>query len=216
MYNILPHSCVNINMNSTKQPSILYRFTKRLIDILVSSVCIVIFSPLFIFCYILVRREREGSVIYRQERIGKGGKPFHILKFRSMYSDAEADGPGLTDGEDDPRLTPSGRFLRAHHLDELPQLFNVLRGDMTFVGPRPERKYFIDQIMQHDSRYEQLYQVRPGVTSYATLYNGYTDTMEKMLRRLEYDLYYIEHRSILFDLKTLWLTFYSIVSGKKF
>lgn len=193
-----------------------YNIIKRLIDIIVSSLCIIIFSPLFLFCYILVKRENDGTVIYRQERIGKGGRPFNILKFRSMRSDAETEKPELTDGEDDPRLTDSGKFLRAHHLDELPQLWNVLRGDMTLVGPRPERKFFIDQIMEHDQRYERLYAIRPGVTSYATLYNGYTDTMEKMLRRLDLDIYYLEHQSLWFDMKTLWQTFFNIASGKKF
>lgn len=134
-----------------------------------------------------------------------------------MRTDAETNGPLLATADGaDPRLTETGRFLREHHLDELPQLWNVLLGDMSFIGYRPERKYFIDQIMQHDPRYEYLYQIRPGVTSYATLYNGYTDTMEKMLRRLELDLYYLEHRSFFFDMKILWLTFISIISGKKF
>ena len=113
-------------------------------------------------------------------------------------------------------MTKAGKFLRAHHLDELPQLWNVVKGEMAFIGPRPERKYFIDQIMKYDSRYTYLFQVRPGVTSYATLYNGYTDTMEKMLRRLELDLYYLEHRSLWFDFKLLALTFLNIAFGKKF
>ena len=113
-------------------------------------------------------------------------------------------------------MTRIGRFLRDHHLDELPQLWNVLKGDMAFVGPRPERKYYIDKIMEHDKRYVFLYQIRPGVTSYATLYNGYTDTMEKMLRRLELDLYYLQHRSMWLDVKILFKTFTSIAFGKKF
>ncbi len=166
---------------------------------------------------ILIKREDGGDVFFRQERIGKGGKPFFILKMRSMRMDAEKDGPQLSnDSDTDPRLTKIGRFMRTHHLDELPQLWNVFVGDMAFIGYRPERKYFIDQIMEHDSRYERLYQIRPGVTSYATLYNGYTDTMEKMLRRLELDLYYLEHRSWWLDCKVLFLTFVNIVSGKKF
>lgn len=133
-----------------------------------------------------------------------------------MRIDAEKDGPDLLEIKGDPRLTKVGRFLRAHHLDELPQLWNVFKGDMSFIGPRPERKYYIDQIMEHDSRYQFLYQIRPGVTSYATLYNGYTDTMEKMLRRLELDLYYLEHRSWWFDAKILLKTFCNIAFGKKF
>ena len=129
--------------------------------------------------------------------------------------EAEKHGPALCCDKDN-RLTKTGRFLREHHIDELPQLWNVLKGDMAFVGPRPERKFFIDKIMEYDNRYKLLYQIRPGVTSYATLYNGYTNTMEKMLKRLELDLYYIEHRSLLMDLSILLKTFFSIIFGKKF
>ena len=133
-----------------------------------------------------------------------------------MRVDAEKMGPQLSaqQGQGDNRLTKVGRFLRAHHLDELPQLWNVFCGDMSFIGPRPERQYFIDQILEYDRRYTYLYQIRPGVTSYATLYNGYTDTIEKMLMRLEYDLYYLGHRSWPFDIKILWLTFWKIITGK--
>ena len=133
-----------------------------------------------------------------------------------MKVDAEKDGPHLIAHENDERMTHIGRFLRDHHLDELPQLWNVLKGDMAFVGPRPERKYYIDKIMEHDRRYVFLYQIRPGVTSYATLYNGYTDTMEKMLRRLDLDLYYLQHRSMWLDIKILFKTFTNIAFGKKF
>ena len=189
---------------------------KRSIDFLLALVCLILFSPLFLICYIGIRREDGCPVIFSQERIGRGGKPFMILKFRTMKEEAEKDGvPQLAEKEDS-RLTPFGGWLRKHHLDELPQLWNVLRGDMAFIGPRPERKYFIDKIMDHDPRYELLYQIRPGVTSYATLYNGYTDTMEKMLRRLELDLYYLEHRSWWLDTKILFNTFLNIAFGKKF
>lgn len=194
------------------------RNTKRLFDLFVSIIVMIIFSPLFIICTILVRREDGGPAIYKQERIGRFGRPFYIYKFRTMRLDAEKMGPQLSHGggDGDPRLTKIGKFLRAHHLDELPQLWNVFKGDMAFVGPRPERKFYIDQILEHDKRYEYLYQIRPGVTSYATFYNGYTDTMEKMLRRLEYDLYYLGHRSWWFDITILWKTFIGIIFGKKF
>ncbi len=189
----------------------------RMRDLLISAVCLLIFSPVMLVLAILIKLEDGGTVLFRQERIGKGGKPFNILKMRSMRMDAEKYGPQLSkDGNADPRLTRIGAFMRAHHLDEMPQLWNVFVGDMAFIGYRPERKFFIDKIMQHDTRYELLYQIRPGVTSYATLYNGYTDTMEKMLRRLELDLYYLDHRSFWFDLKILYLTFQSIIIGKKF
>ena len=171
---------------------------------------------MFLVCYIAVRREDGGPAIFKQERLGRFGRPCYIYKFRSMRVDAEKDGPPLYQHERDDRMTKVGKFLREHHLDELPQLYNVLIGDMAFIGPRPERKYYIDQIMEHDPRYRYLYQIRPGVTSYATLYNGYTDTMEKMLRRLELDLYYLEHRSWWFDIKILFKTFINIVFGKKF
>lgn len=194
------------------------RQVKRIGDCILSFVAMVVFSPLFLICYIAVKREDGGPAIFKQERIGRFGRPFNIYKFRSMRLDAEKFGPQLSHsgGDDDPRLTKIGRFLRAHHLDELPQLWNVFCGDMAFIGPRPERKFYIDQILEYDMRYVYLYQIRPGVTSYATLYNGYTDTMEKMLRRLEYDLYYLGHRSWWLDLKVLMNTFCSIVFGKKF
>ena len=192
------------------------RNLKRLIDFFTALICLIIFSPLMLVCYIAVKREDGGPAIFKQERIGRFGRPFNIYKFRSMRMDAEKDGPALYQHENETRMTKTGKFLRAHHLDELPQLWNVVKGEMAFIGPRPEQKYFIDQIMQHDPRYTYLYQVRPGVTSYATLYNGYTDTMEKMLRRLELDLYYLEHRSLWFDFKLLVLTFINIAFGKKF
>ncbi len=194
------------------------RNTKRIFDCFFAGLALIIFSPLILFVYILVKREDGGPAIFKQERIGRFGRPFNIYKFRSMRLDAEKMGPQLSHsgGDDDPRLTKIGKFIRAHHLDELPQLWNVFVGDMSFIGPRPERQFYIDKIMDYDKRYSYLYQIRPGVTSYATLYNGYTDTMEKMLRRLEYDLYYLEHRSWYFDIKILFNTFCAIVFGKKF
>lgn len=189
---------------------------KRIIDFLIAAGCLIIFSPLFLICYIAVKWEDGGPAFYQQERIGLHGKPFYIYKFRSMRVDAEKDGSALYQHENDERMTKVGKFLRDHHLDELPQLWNVLKGDMAFIGPRPERKYYIDQIIQRNPRYTELYQIRPGVTSYATLYNGYTDTLEKMLKRLELDLYYLEHRSWWFDVKILFKTFINIVFGKIF
>ena len=134
-----------------------------------------------------------------------------------MVVNAEKSGkPQLWNAKTDHRLTKTGKFLRDHHLDELPQFWNVLRGDMSFVGPRPERKFYINQIMQQDPRYECLYQIRPGITSMATIYNGYTDTMEKMLTRLHMDLDYLENRSWWLDIKIVALTFLNIAFGKKF
>ena len=192
------------------------RNVKRIIDFCTAIICLVVFSPLMLICYIAVKREDGGPAIFKQERIGRFGRPFNIYKFRSMKVDAEKDGPALLPHEDDDRMTKTGHFLRDHHLDELPQLWNVLKGEMACIGPRPERKFYIDQIMEQDPRYAYLYQIRPGVTSYATIHNGYTDTMEKMLRRLELDLYYLEHRSLWFDAKLLIQTFVNIAFGKKF
>ena len=192
------------------------RNAKRLLDLFIALIWLVVFSPLFLICYIAIKMDDGGPAIFKQERIGRFGRPFYIYKFRSMRVDAEKDGPALYQHENDTRMTKVGKFLRDHHLDELPQLWNVLKGDMSFIGPRPERKYYIDQIMERDPRYVYLYQIRPGVTSYATLYNGYTDTLDKMLRRLELDLYYLEHRSWWLDIKILTKTFINIVFGKIF
>ena len=192
------------------------RNTKRIFDFFVATITLLLFSPLMLICYIAIKLDDGGPAIYSQERIGRFGRTFHIYKFRSMRVDAEKMGPQLSSqqGQGDNRLTKVGRFLRAHHLDELPQLWNVFCGEMSFIGPRPERMFFINQIMEFDRRYIYLYQIRPGITSYATLYNGYTDSIEKMLKRLEYDLYYLEHRSFWFDIKILWLTFWKILFGK--
>lgn len=193
------------------------RNTKRILDCLAALVAMIIFSPLFVFCYFAVKHEDGGPAIFKQERIGRFGRPFTIYKFRSMKMDAEKGNPLLLqDGHKDPRLTKIGRFLRKHHLDELPQLWNVFIGDMAFVGPRPERAYYIKLIEKEDPRYYMLYQIRPGVTSYATLYNGYTDTMDKMLIRLQYDLDYLENRSWSLDMTILLKTFLFIVFGKNF
>ena len=188
---------------------------KRLLDFLLAGVCLIVFSPLFLACYIAVKRNHDGPVIFKQERIGRFGRPFYIYKFRSMRIDAENDGPHLCSDNRDKRLTKTGRFLIAHHLDELPQLWNIFTGDMAFIGPRPEREHYIKMILEKDPRYVCLYQIRPGITSMATLYNGYTDSLEKMLKRLEMDLDYLEHRSWWLDAKILGLTFLKIMFGKK-
>ena len=191
------------------------RGIKRAFDIVASLLGLIILSPAILYVYIRLRRQGDGPVIFRQERIGLHGRPFHILKFRTMRLDAEQDGvPQLAEKLDN-RLTPVGRYLREHHLDEMPQLWNVLVGDMSFVGYRPERQHFIDQIMKENSDYEQLYQIRPGITSMATIYNGYTDTMEKMLIRLQMDLEYLQKRSLWLDLKIIFTTVRLIGYGKK-
>ncbi len=190
------------------------RAVKRLLDIVFSLVGLVLLSPAFLIIYIMLKRQKNGPAIFSQERIGYGGRPFTIYKFRTMSG--EEDGPRLVAKCDEANSTKTERFLREHHLDELPQLWNVLKGDMSFVGPRPERKYYIDQIMERDSNYELIYQMRPGLTSEATLYNGYTDSMEKMLKRLRMDVHYLENRSLRLDFSIIMRTVASIVSGRKF
>lgn len=196
--------------------NVLERMIKRAFDVICALIGLVVLSPVFLIIYIVLRTQEEGSVIYRQERIGYGGRPFEILKFRTMTTDSEENGvPKLADGDSE-HITPVGGFLREHHLDELPQLWNVLRGDMSFVGPRPERKYFIDQIMERDPNYEYIYQMYPGLTSDATIYNGYTNTVDKMLVRLQMDLDYLQRRSLWLDLKIVLKTGCFILIGKKF
>lgn len=191
---------------------------KRVFDFVAALMALLIFWPLILVIYFAIKWEDPaGDAIYSQERIGLGGRPFTLYKFRSMRMDAEQMGtPQLFAGDNDPRLTKVGAFIRAHHLDEFPQLWNVLCGDMSLVGPRPERQFYIDQIMTHNSDYAKLYVLRPGLFSYATLYNGYTDTMEKMLKRLDYDLQYLSERSFWVDMKIIYLTSISIIFGKKF
>ncbi|MDY6297284.1 MAG: sugar transferase [Alloprevotella sp.] len=191
------------------------RGLKRAADAACAALGVVLTSPLLIVIALALKVQGKGSVIYAQERIGLGGRPFNILKFRTMVPNAEPDGKPQLQQENDTRLTPVGSFLRRHHLDELPQLWNVLRGDMSLVGYRPERQYFIDMIMAEDPRYACLYQMRPGVTSEATLYNGYTDTMEKMLERLSMDLRYMETASLGRDLSIILSTLGRVVKGEK-
>ena len=191
--------------------------TKRVLDFVASIIGMVVFSPLFLIIYIAIKHEDGGNAIFKQERVGYRGKIFTLYKFRSMAVTSESDGkPVLCSGKDDKRLTRVGRFLREHHLDELPQLWNVCKGEMSFVGPRPERKFFVDKIKAINPDYELLYRLRPGLFSAATLYNGYTDTMEKMLERLRMDLDYLHNRSLWLDTKIIFLTVFSILSGKKF
>ena len=193
-----------------------YNFIKRSLDIVLSILGIIITSPLCLVIYFLIKREDGGPVIFRQERIGYGGKPFTIYKFRSMIIEAEKDDKPVLCQRKDKRMTKVGYFLREHHLDEIPQLWNILKGDMSLVGPRPERKFFVDRIISVNPDYKLLYKLRPGIFSPATLYNGYTDTMEKMLERLRIDLEYMRDKSFWLDVKIIYLTLTSLLTGKKF
>ena len=187
---------------------------KRAFDIVASALGLILLSPLFALIALQVKLSSKGPVFYSQERIGLYGLPFHIYKFRTMVTDAEEAGlPQLT-RDDDPRITKIGHWLRKYRLDELPQLWNILRGDMSIVGPRPERPFFIEQIMKEAPYYCLLYKVRPGLTSWGPIRVGYTDTTEKMIERLNCDIVYVENMSLLLDLKILFFTTGVIIKGK--
>ena len=187
---------------------------KRAFDIAASTLGLILLSPLFALIALQVKLSSKGPVFYSQERVGLYGISFHIYKFRTMIDHAESDGvPHLTkDG--DPRITKLGHWLRKYRLDELPQLWNILRGDMSVVGPRPERPYFIEQIMKEAPYYCLLYKVRPGLTSWGPIRVGYTDTMEKMIERLNADIVYVENMSLLLDIKIMFYTIGVILRGK--
>ena len=187
---------------------------KRAFDIVVSAAGLIFLSPLLAFIALRVKLSSKGPVLYHQERIGLYGIPFKIYKFRTMIDHAEADGiPHLT-LDDDPRITKIGKWLRRYRLDELPQLWNILRGDMSIVGPRPERPYFINQIMAEAPYYCLLYKVRPGLTSWGPIRVGYTDTMEKMIERLNSDIVYVENMSLILDIKIMCYTVDVVIRGK--
>lgn len=186
---------------------------KRLFDVLCAGIGLIILFPVIILIVLVLFLFQNRPVFFVQERIGRDGKAFNIYKFRSMKTTSGQDGQPKLAQTNDKRLTTIGRFLRKHHLDELPQLWNVLNGDMSIVGPRPERQFYINQILLYNPRYVELYHVRPGLTSYATLYNGYTDTIEKMLKRLEMDLDYVEKRTLWIDLKIIFATIKMMIIG---
>ena len=186
---------------------------KRACDVFFSALSLIVLSPVYLLLYILVWCSSEGPAIYRQERIGLHGRSFQILKFRTMTIHAEGKTPQLST-DDDPRITKIGKFLRKYRLDELPQMWNILRGDMSIVGPRPERRYFIKKIEKQAPYYCLLYKIRPGLTSWGPIKVGYTDTLDKMIRRLNYDIVYMENMSIRLDIKILFHTIGVILDGK--
>lgn len=194
-------------------PSPWYEAAKRLIDVGVSIVALIVLAPLMAILALLVRLSSPGPILFRQERIGKNGRPFTIYKFRTMYVDAEKDGPALS-REGDPRITPIGRWLRKTRLDELPQFWNVLKGDMSLVGPRPERAYYINQIVKKAPEYKQLLKVRPGITSLGMVKYGYASSVEEMIERMQYDLIYLANRSLLLDLKILLYTILRVLQAR--
>lgn len=189
------------------------KFLKRTFDIITALAVLVIGLPFYVLVGVLVKMGSKGPVFYTQKRIGLGGKPFDIIKFRSMYTDAEAAGPQLSK-EDDPRITRMGKFLRKTRIDEFPQFYNVLVGDMSLVGPRPERQFFIDQIVVQAPHYRRLQKVKPGITSWGQVKYGYAENVDEMIERLEYDLLYLENISIVLDLKILIYTVIIMFQGR--
>jgi len=186
---------------------------KQLIDILLSLFALIISSPIFLFLAVGIKATSKGSVIYSHERIGQFGKPFTLYKFRSMYIDAEKNGPALST-KNDSRITPFGKFMRKSKLDELPNFYNVIKGDMSLVGPRPERKFFIDQIIEKAPHYLHLQKVKPGITSWGQVKYGYAENVDQMIERLQYDILYIENMSVYVDFKIMILTILKILKGK--
>ena len=186
---------------------------KRLMDILLSLLALVLLSPVFLVTAIIVKCTSPGPIFYAQERIGYRGKPFKMHKFRSMYVDAEASGPALS-SDDDPRITPFGRIMRKYRLDEIPQFYNVLKGTMSLVGPRPERQYFIDKIVERAPEYMLLHKVKPGITSWGQVKYGYAENVDEMVERLRYDLLYLENMSLATDIKILLYTVLIIFQGR--
>jgi exopolysaccharide biosynthesis polyprenyl glycosylphosphotransferase len=186
---------------------------KRAFDIAISAIMLVLLAPLYLILALLVWTSSKGPIFYRQERIGLHGLPFEIIKFRTMCLHAESTTPQLST-DNDPRITKVGRWMRKYRLDELPQFWNILRGDMSIVGPRPERRYFINQIEEKAPYYCMIYKIRPGLTSWGPIKVGYTDTLDKMVRRLNYDIVYIENMSIKLDIKIMFHTIGVIFNGK--
>ncbi len=189
------------------------QYLKRGIDIFASSMVLIFLSPLYLFTAIGVKLSSPGPVLFRQKRIGFHGKPFYMYKFRSMYVDAEKDGPQLS-SKDDPRITPFGKVIRKYRLDEIPQFYTVLKGQMSLVGPRPERQYYIDQIMKKAPHYRLLLKVKPGITSWGQVKYGYASTIDEMVERLKYDLLYLENMSLSMDFKIMIYTVLIILQGR--
>ena len=197
----------------TDQMNPTHRNVKRLIDISLSIVSLIILIPVVIGAAIAIRLNSSGSILYKQSRVGRGMIPFSIYKFRTMYHDAEAQGPQLSH-KNDARITSVGSFLRKYRIDEIPQFINVIRGQMSIVGPRPERPYFVDQILKENESLSRLYSVRPGITSWGQVKYGYASTIKEIIDRTKFDLLYLNNRSLFLDLRIMLSTIKVVLAGK--
>lgn len=200
-----------IDINSEVMP-VWQRVVKRIIDFTVSAIAFIVLIPLFIVLAIIIKITSPGPIFFLQERIGMNGNPFKIIKFRTMVPDAEKAGPQLS-SSNDPRITKIGRFMRKYRIDEFPQFLNVILGDMSLVGPRPERKFYIDQIAELEPQFHQLTNVRPGITSWGQVKYGYAENVDEMLARMKYDLLYLKNRSLALDFKIMLYTILIIFKG---
>ncbi|MGV3761294.1 sugar transferase [Parapedobacter sp.] len=205
-----------IDLNAVKRKLLVYQETiviKRMVDIVFSSLVLAFGWPVYLLLALITKLTSRGPVFFKQERIGKGERPFFIYKFRSMQVDAEKAGPQLA-SDDDPRITKWGKFMRKTHLDELPQFWNVLKGDMAIVGPRPERRHFIEEIKAHKLEYMRLFRLKPGITSIGQVYYGYAENVQQMCERVDYDLNYLSSMSLKTDLSIIMQTVKVMIQGK--
>ncbi|MEO9256807.1 MAG: sugar transferase [Crocinitomicaceae bacterium] len=220
MYDILSGSvkmsnifgAILIEVNDQMMPIWQYNI-KRISDFVIAIIAIILLLPVYLILALMVSFSSKGPIFFLQERIGLGGKPFKIIKYRTMYVNAEAAGPQLS-SSNDPRITPIGKIMRKLRLDEFPQFFNVLKGDMSLVGPRPERQFFIDKIIQREPQFSQLTKVRPGITSWGQVKYGYAENVDQMIQRMKYDLLYLKNMSLALDIKILLYTLIIVIKAK--